>query len=101
MVGVPGEFTTMSGRRMKATIKQALQDAVGGQGETTVLRLIVSVLLFREFGHRTVTLLSLACPTVTRITLPRLKSIRNNGTKELQLSMVLIPWQLINKHSTI
>lgn len=28
MVGVPGEFTTMSGRRLKATIKQALQDAV-------------------------------------------------------------------------
>ena len=29
MLGVPGEFTTMSGRRLKATVKQALQDAVG------------------------------------------------------------------------
>ena len=28
IVGVPGEFTTMSGRRLKATIKQALQNAV-------------------------------------------------------------------------
>ncbi|CAF1335658.1 unnamed protein product [Rotaria sordida] len=27
IVGVPGEFTTMSGRRLKLTIKQALQDA--------------------------------------------------------------------------
>jgi hypothetical protein len=27
-VGVPGEFTTMSGRRLKLTIKQALQNAV-------------------------------------------------------------------------
>jgi Neutral/alkaline non-lysosomal ceramidase, N-terminal len=28
IVAVPGEFTTMSGRRLKLTIKQALQDAV-------------------------------------------------------------------------
>lgn len=28
IVGVPGEFTTMSGRRLKLTMKQALQDAV-------------------------------------------------------------------------
>jgi neutral ceramidase len=28
IVGVPGEFTTMSGRRLKLTIKQALQNAV-------------------------------------------------------------------------
>ena len=28
IVAVPGEFTTMSGRRLKATIKQALEDAV-------------------------------------------------------------------------
>lgn len=28
MVGIPGEFTTMSGRRLKATIKKALQNAV-------------------------------------------------------------------------
>lgn len=28
IVGVPGEFTTMSGRRLKSTIKQALQTAV-------------------------------------------------------------------------
>ena len=28
IVGVPGEFTTMSGRRLKSTIKQALINAV-------------------------------------------------------------------------
>ena len=43
IVAVPGEFTTMSGRRLKLTIKQALQDAVREQ--RFFLRMIVVVVL--------------------------------------------------------
>jgi hypothetical protein len=53
-VGVPGEFTTMSGRRLKLTIKQALQDAVSDN--FIIFFLILMLFVKRVYGQQIVIL---------------------------------------------
>lgn len=100
IIGVPGEFTTMSGRRLKSTIQQALQNAV-----SRLFRILQhrrdDLLLSRAHGQPIVILSLLVFPIVIHIILPPMKSIKNNDMKVDQHCMDHIHWLLINKYSMI